>query len=227
MNTNNTQPIATAKPDSLSIRGVPIETLIYDWDFFGAIALLIGKEEWMDEGKGRMLNALLVAWVDHGELPPSTQNVRNAASVGVPFLQAAMAGFACFGFDHGPIEKAADFLKDKWFHAHWYIDSGRIIPGFGHPLHKNDPRVSALRSVAVDTGVAGEHFNRLLDVERVFDGRGKNVHPNLAGISAALWLDMGFSVETVGLLPLLGRSIGFAAHYEEQARNPKKFKGTP
>ena len=50
---------------------------------------------------GRMLNAILVATLDHGVMPPSTLAARNVATSGAPLKDCVAAGILAFGHHHG------------------------------------------------------------------------------------------------------------------------------
>lgn len=228
-------PIATSSRNELSYRGVPVEAAIRDLTFAQLILLMLkGDVCTEDVGVPTMINALLVAWADHGEPPPSTQCTRLAASCHVPFIQAAMAGFACWGNSHGPVEAAALFIKrfaENEGERKYLVDPvwkyGFKVPGFGHPLHTQDPRIAPLLQVAMNLGLASKYVQATHDIEKMIASHEKNVSVNLAGITAALWLDMGFPARAVGLIALAGRAVGLAAHYVEVVESGASFIGTP
>lgn len=225
-------PIAEFGVNALSYRGMPIAELIRGHSYSDVVFLLI-QERMPTPEEEQMFEALLIAWMDHGEPPPSTQNVRNAASVGVDLIPAVCSGLMCFGADHGPVTLAAHTIENTAVFGvkglGEMLEQDYKIPGFGHPVHSSDPRVSALLAEysRLRMNGDGKHVGILHDIQRLLHSYGKEVRPNLAGVSAAIWLDLGFTPDTAGVLALAGRSIGMAAHYAEQRSNPKKFKGTP
>lgn len=217
----------------LMVRGILIQDAIERLTFIEMLILMLtGRIPASLDPRVQMLNALLVAWSDHGEPPPSTQACRLAASCGVSFSQAAIAAFACFGAQHAPLEAAAKYLQGLVVRENnpdvmrKFVRVTGKIPGFGHPLHVADPRVGPLLRLAVILELNGRHVQAAKTTETMLAGFGKEVVVNLAGVTAALWLDMGFSAETVGVIGVVGRSIGLVAHYAEQKTQPA-FKGTP
>lgn len=225
-----TDALTTFAPDALYIRGRNIRDMIESMTFIGGILWML------DESKSephieRMLNALLVAWIDHGEEPPSTQNVRNVATVAQSFPMACIAGLATFGGIHVPIDQAARFLVTMEHLAGASVAQLEFIqstlkrgkiPGLGHPVHAMDPRVGPLLAAAAECADGLSHCQALHDAERILSSlvHGEGPRANLAGVTAAIWLDLGFSVDTVGLIPVLGRTVGWAAHYAQQRSFP-------
>lgn len=232
-----TPPLSNFTVNSLSIRGMPIEKLIEGVSFLEAIVFMLEGQE-LDPKTAAVMNALLVAWVDHGKEPPSTQNVLNVASVKGSFAMAAIGGLATFGGAHCPIEDCAQFLMEMGIRQdcpeaqYQLIIAMRRVPGFGHPVHTVDPRVRPLLKVAARNMDSFHYVTALRNAElmltRKLNESGESVmpvHPNLAGVTAALWMDLGFDMDTVGLIPLLGRSVGWAAHYALQRAQPS-FAGS-
>lgn len=228
--------IAQFSVNQLSIRGVPIEELIAGRSFLEVLWLTLRQEEPTSEQLS-LVDSMLIAWVDHGENPPSCQNVRNVASVKQCFAMATIAGLATFGSAHVPIEQSAYFLKQMVCFAGdeaaqmEFVKSWPRVPGFGHPVHTVDPRVRPLLICAGRVFTYCPHIQALHDAESCLHRRLNEsdsvipVHPNLAGITAAIWLDLGFEIDTVGLIPIMGRLVGWAAHYAEQRELPA-FSGS-
>lgn len=230
---NSLPPICTFFSGSLHYRGQDVCDLIGRNTFVETLVLLLtGSLPLVPDPRCSMIDALLLAWADHGEPPPSTQAVMHAAAVGAPLIQAAISGFSMFGWDHAPVDAAACLLAD------WPMDgvttmmrevmaSGEKLPGFGHPVHQADPRARALLHLGKELAITATATDLLQAIEAEFGIHGKNVKSNLAGATAALWLDMGFRRESVGLIALVGRSVGLAAHHSEVVRRGTKFIGTP
>lgn len=223
--------IAQFTVNELSIRGEPIAELILERSFLEVLVMTLGQGTQTGPAHA-LIDAMLIAWVDHGENPPSCQNVRNVASVKQCFAMAAIAGLATFGGAHVPIEQSAYFLKqmacfagDKLSQAE-FIRTWPRVPGFGHPVHTGDPRVPPLLTVAARMLDHFPHIQALKDAEACLEDMGTvELHPNLAGVTAAIWLDLGFEIDTVGLVPIMGRLVGWAAHYAEQRALPA-FSGS-
>lgn len=231
-----TPPLTSFTVNSLSIRGMPIDKLIEGVSFLEALVFMLEGQE-LDPETAAVLNALLVAWIDHGKEPPSTANVRNVACVKGSFAMAAIAGLATFGSAHVPIEECAQFLLEMGIRQacpeaqYQLVCSMSRVPGFGHPVHSEDPRVRPLLKVAARNMDSFHYVTALRNAEKALARKLNEsssvmpVKPNLAGLTAALWMDLGFDVDSVGLIPLLGRSVGWAAHYSLQRAQPS-FSGT-
>ena len=62
-------------------------------------------------GVGRLMEAMLVSFIDHGATPPSTLAARNTATTGAPLRACVAAGLLGFGRYHGgDIESCMQFL---------------------------------------------------------------------------------------------------------------------
>lgn len=220
-----TPPLCSFTRDELAYRGIPIADVVGKETFTTFVPFFLTGRADYRKNKAALLDALLLAWLDHGEPPPSTQAAALAASCGVGFIPALCAAFQCWGAAHAPVEAAAALLYGPQAGIKGRIAAGEKLPGYGHPVHGNDPRVNPLLRVALELQIAGEYFKRAGDIEALLAQMHKRAKINLAGLTAALWLDMGFTPGTVGLVAALGRAVGLAAHYDA-ARNGKQFRGT-
>jgi len=226
-------PICDFKDGLILYRGKDSRKLIGARTFAEMLVFMLSGETAEDvDPRCQMVDALLAAWIDHGEPPPSTQAVRAAASVGAPFIQSAISGFSMFGWDHAPVDNAAELLNSchsvgDVIPMEDMLRAGLKIPGFGHPVHRNDPRAVRLLELAQRLGLSQQCCYLLGQMERSLISAGKPVSPNLAGVTAAIWLDMGFRRESVGVIALAGRAVGMAAHHSEVVRSGEKFIGTP
>lgn len=226
-------PICQFTENEIEYRGYDVSQLLGQHMFSEMIVLLLTGQMPKDfDRRPDMIEALLVAWVDHGAPPPSTQAVRLAASVGTPFMPAAMSGFLMFGWDHAPIDAACALLEacvasngaDPAIQA---LLDGYKLPGFGHPVHTVDPRSGKLLQLAVDFEIHSHACQMIGCIESILAASNRKVCANLAGVTAAIWIDMGFNRESVGLIALAGRAVGMAAHHSEVVRSGSKFLGTP
>lgn len=212
----------------LQIRGVPIATVIDNMTFVDCMLFTL-KGRNPDPQIAEMINGLLVAWVDHGMEPPSTANVRNAASVLSSFPSACIAGLSTFGTAHVPIELAGRFLQEMEVRSESRESQEELmyrwgrVPGIGHPVHRCDPRVKPLLNLAANNLTDLRHLGALHRAESILAGMLQEEEPptaNLAGVTAAIWLDLGFDIDTIALIPVIGRAVGWAAHYAEQRQMP-------
>lgn len=100
--------------------------------------------------------------------------------------------------------------------------AGRLIPGLGHPLHKQaDPRTTAIFGIAETEGLTGSHLRLFEAVGRVHpDILGRRLPLNGAGVCGAALADLGFPVPILRGFALLARAAGLLGHLAEELRNP-------
>src|SRR5450759_3160070 len=73
-------------PNKILVRGYPLDEMMGRLGFAEAVYLLL-MGELPTPAIGRMLNAVLVATIDHGVTPPSTLAARNVATTGAPLKE--------------------------------------------------------------------------------------------------------------------------------------------
>jgi citrate synthase len=185
--------------------------------------------------RGRVLQALIVACVDHGVTPPSTQVCRLAASARVPYEVALAQGVGGISDVHGGASgRAAEFftryLKERNKSGKDPSDvlegliaktlrQGKRVPGLGHRIHTADPRCDVLFRVAEETGVATKCVQALKSAPTLFARvRGLSLPINVDGAIGAIVADMGLSPIVATLVFVLGRVAGLSAHYFEEIR---------
>src|SRR5678815_184070 len=151
--------IIDIEPGKIAIRGYPIQELIGTLSFPAMVWLML-RGEVPEPAQARLLEAALVAAVDHGPHAPSIAIARMAVTCGLP-LNGAMAsainalddvhggaGQQCMELfqsiaqraDAGEREKDAVEPELDRFIA----ERGKIVPGFGHRFHGIDPRAVKL-----------------------------------------------------------------------------------
>ncbi|HOC19070.1 MAG TPA: citrate/2-methylcitrate synthase, partial [Vicinamibacterales bacterium] len=101
--------------------------------------------------------------------------------------------------------------------------AGRPIPGFGHRIHRSDPRAARLLTMAHELELDGEHVRMIRTMERVVEAQPPGAHGalplNVDGAIAAVCADMGFEPELGNAMFMMARVPGLIAHaHEEQAR---------
>jgi len=185
------------------------------------------------EERGRILQALVVACIDHGVTPPSTQVCRLAASARVPYEVALAQGVGGISDVHGGAsgQAAAFFIRYSKKQKETGMDpsdvlkglmeetlsEGKRVPGLGHRIHTEDPRCDILWSVAEETGVAAQCVQALKSAPSIFSRVRKVSLPvNVDGVIGAIVADMGLSPDVATLVFLLGRVAGLSAHYFEE-----------
>lgn len=228
--------ISRIRPGEILLRGYPVEQLIGRITFAEQIWLML-RGDLPTPGQGRLLEAALVAAVDHGPQAPSIAAARMAATCGVGLNSAVATGAGLLGDTHGGAgqqcmdilrrmtagEDAADIVKE-------FRSRKAYVPGFGHRFHPHDPRRDPLLTLvqeAVDAGeVPGEALAAGRALEKALsDGRPKPVPMNIDGATAIVYSELGFPAELGRGLFVLSRSVGILAHAWEEQQGGARIKG--
>jgi citrate synthase len=237
--------IVDIEPGRIAVRGYPIEQLIGRLTFPQMIWLML-RGSVPTRAEADLLEATLVAGVDHGPHAPSIAISRMAVTCGLPLNGAMasainvlddvhggagqqcmelMAAIAHDGGDGEPGDEAVAAGLDRWMAAH-----GRIVPGFGHRWHDIDPRAVKLLAMVRDAqaaGTIGGRYARIGErIERELSRRkGTPIPMNVDGACAAIHLELGFAAPLGRGLFILSRSVGILAHAWEQSRQGGRIKG--
>ena len=132
------------EPNKILVRGYPLDEVMGRLTFGEAIYLLLVGEI-PSPSMGRLMEALLVSFIDHGATPPSTLAARNTATTGAPLRACVAAGVLGFGRYHGgDIESCMQFL-----------DSGLALVREGGTLARGrrDDRPAVRRRARDATGI--------------------------------------------------------------------------
>jgi citrate synthase len=220
--------ISQAYPDRVEVRGRDLTgDLMGRLTFTEYFHLLLTGEEPTEEQRF-FLDLLLVSIAEHGMMPTNVAARMTLAADPDSLQGAVAAGILGAGpVVLGTAEECARLLAEAESArrsaeqvAKEYRESGRKVPGFGHPVHKPvDPRAERILELAHDHGVGGAHvaFARSLRDE---------VHPLPMNVSmpiAAVMLDLGFPVPAVKAVPILARTAGLLAHLAEEGEQPIGF----
>lgn len=176
-----------------------------------------------------LLNAILVASMDHGLSPSSGFVPRVVASTGNNLVHSIAAGLLTLGPYHGlAIADAAETIlqvKERGLESlqESHFSSRKRIMGLGHPHYKQvDPRSEQLFLLAHEAGISTQHQEIMVQIQKaVFDQSEKHLVINIDGAIAALLLDLGFPPEAGNGLFALARCGGMIAHVlEERQEKP-------
>jgi citrate synthase len=196
---------------------------------FSHVAYLVLKGELPTESQGRVMDAILVASVDHGATPPSVLAARTVASGGAPLTAGIAAGIMTINRHHGgAIEGCMNVLleavtrkrekgQDATAAAHElvseYREQKKRIPGYGHRIHKADPRTAKLFAICEEEGGAGEYVEMGHALRAAMkDIIGKDLPMNVDGAIAAVLCEMDFPPEMGNGLFAIARTVGLTAH---------------
>ena len=235
--------IIDMEPGRIEIRGHPIENLIGNLTFAEMVWLMVRGNRPSPE-QAKLLEAALVAAVDHGPQAPSIAAARMAVTCGLS-LNGAM-GNAVHMLDdvHGGAgEQLVTFLlqlkqddmptgEDLARRIEQYqTEVTPYIPGFGHRFHKPaDPRAIRLMALVEDARsqsiVTGYFMQTALQIEQILaEMKGKPVPMNIDGATAVIFAELGFAPPLARGLFCLSRSVGAMAHGWEQMQQGGRNKG--
>jgi len=230
------------EPNKILMRGYPLDELMGRLTFGEAIYLLF-MGELPSPGIGRLMEAMLVSFIDHGITPPSTLAARNTATTGAALRACVAAGLLGFGKYHGgDIESCIQFLDNGLDMvrkgASLREAAERLIegckendetpPGFGHRFHTRDPRAARLFQMALELEVEAEHIQMIRAVEIALQEHcvpGEKPLPvNIDGAIAAVCGDIGIPPSIANALFIISRVPGIAAHADEERvrQNPMR-----
>lgn len=230
-------------PGKIGIRGYPIQELIGQISFADMIWLMT-RGELPFKGQGKLLEAALVASVDHGPHAPSIAIARMAVTCGVDLNNAMASGINVLGDIHGgPGQQCMELYEeiraasgdDLAASTDRVLDSviarnGKIVPGFGHRFHPVDPRVAPLLALVDEASRAGTISGNYAPIGRAVEAAlrrrtGKAIPMNIDGVTAVIFCELGFPPPMGRGLFILSRSVGILSHAWEQAQRNERIKG--
>ncbi|WP_299847790.1 citryl-CoA lyase [uncultured Paracoccus sp.] len=238
--------IIDMRPGVIGFRGYPIQDLIGNVSLPAMIWLMVAGRL-PNDAEAELLDAALVAGVDHGPQAPSIAAARSAVTCGLALNNAMASAVNMLGDVHGGAgqqtlelyyniaarQDAGASLEDATAAAvtDWQQTRTKFIPGFGHRFHKDgDPRAPRLlelvRNVAARGGVSGRFADIGEAVERHLGaGRSRPVPMNIDGATAVIFAELGCEPPLARGLFCLSRSVGILAHAWEQTQQGGRNKG--
>jgi len=236
--------IIDMEPGKIALRGHPIEDLIGAVSFPQMIWLMtVGRMPSVAEAA--LLEAALVAGVDHGPQAPSIAAARMSATCGVGLNNAMANGVNMLGDVHGGAgEQCATLYYDISARMDagtslndavqdgldaWRALNGKIVSGFGHRFHKPvDPRAPRLMTLVRGAAKAGTVSGRFADIGEAVQanlGARKPLAMNIDGATAVIFCELGFPAPLSRGLFCLSRSVGILSHAWEQMQQGGRNKG--
>src|SRR3954452_2968800 len=240
--------IIEMKPGMIRYRGYAIEELIGRIGFAEMI-YLITRGELPDPAAAKLLEAALVAAVDHGPQAPSIAAARMAITCGVGINNAMASAINMLGDVHGGAGEQAVALynaiakrlgassDNKRMAA--AVTAGiaalkkqgiRDVPGFGHRFHPLDPRAPRLLELVDAAAKAGAVSGRFAAIGRAVEARlaktaGHAIPMNIDGATGVVYAELGFPPPLCRGLFVLSRSVGALAHALEEMQSGERSKG--
>lgn len=233
--------IGSSSAESITVRGRDLATEVMGKMTFSDLAFLLASGRVPTENEVKLFDAVLVSLAEHG-LTPTALAARLTYTGAPEAMQGAMAAGLLGGGSVflGPVEDTARFLheilaglsgedvSDEELKAaaeeaaRAAIESGRRIPGLGHPIHKDtDPRTPRLYEIAREAGLVGPHLKLLELVSAVYKAQSNKRLPiNGAGAAGAALTDLGFPPSLTRGFALLARAAGLIGHLAEECQRP-------
>lgn len=241
--------IIDMSPGVIRFRGYAIEDLIGRVSFAQMIWLMT-RGELPDPRAARLLEAALVAAVDHGPQAPSIAIARMAMTCGIGINNAMASATNVLGDVHGGAgeqcmalyEGVAARLGDATDQADLNkavadeIEAQRTagvthLPGFGHRFHPVDPRAPRLLALVDEAQAQGVVSGRYARIARAIEDAiaqrrgGRPVPMNIDGATAVIFAELGFAPTLCRGLFILSRSVGALAHAWEESQSGARNKG--
>jgi citrate synthase len=231
-------------PGKIAVRGYPIEELIGSAGFADMVYLLL-RGELPERPQAELLEAAMVASVDHGPHAPAIAISRMAVTCGLPVNGAMASAINVLDDVHGGAgQQCMELYReiageagdgDPALAARAALerrrDAGtRYIPGFGHRFHPVDPRTPRLFALLDAARSAGVVPGRFIAIGRAVEtalgaGRAHPVPMNIDGVTAVIYSELGFEPELGRGIFILSRALGILAHAWEETRQGGRLKG--
>lgn len=238
--------ISYTTPEEIRLRGYDLAELLGTVPFSHLVHLLFTGELPSPE-IGRVIDALMVASVDHGAGTPSVLTARTAASGGANLKNAGVAGLLALDRFHGAaiedcmvimesvvaasreIPGPDNMLRAAEVIVKRIVSAGERVPGFGHRQHTKDPRVEKLFQLTYEAGVDGAYIEAAWAIaDALRQVTGKDLPINIDGAAAAILCELHYPTGLGNGPFLIARFTGILAHaYEEIMKMPRMRRIDP
>ncbi len=212
-----------------------------DEDFASILFRVVTGEVTVDPARARMLEAMVVASVDHGVTPPSAQATILASSVRGTYEMCVANGIGAITDVHGGAgQMAADFFLtcaakaqadnlelDEAVKANVAeaVAARKRIKGLGHRVHSQDPRRTVLWDLVEAQGLSGSCVAVSRIIGDIFAAmKGRNLPINVDGVIGAIVADLGVPTSLAKALFVYGRVAGLSAHHFEEVATQRQMR---
>lgn len=241
--------IIDMRPGMIRYCGYAVEDLIGRVGFADMVFLMTRGELPTPEA-ARLLEAALVAAVDHGPQAPSIAAARMAITCGVGINNAMASAINMLGDVHGGAgEQCVSFynaidrrLAEKSASEQRVAEAVRAemralsdsgvshVPGFGHRFHPRDPRAPRLLELVDAAAAKGAVSGRFAAIGRAAEQelaaqKGRAIPMNIDGATGVVFAELGFPPPLCRGLFVLSRSVGALAHAWEEMQSGQRNKG--
>ncbi len=236
--------ISEADEGRILVRGYPIEEIIEKLTATEAHWLLL-KGELPTPKEAEIFDVLQRCSMDQQFISSAACATRFAASASRSPVSAVAAGMLASGVVTGSPRPAMELLymaADRMAKENLTAEetAGRLvaehrerhelIPGFGHPMHRDgvEPRAVTLRRVAKEKGGWSEHGELLEAIQAELQrALGREVTINLAGMIAAVYCDLDFDPLLAESIAAVGYGWALTAHAVEEIRDGVPLRVIP
>jgi citrate synthase len=221
--------ITLSTDEQVYVRGVPLDQVI-GRETFASMLLRLWTGDAPTQADAALMDACLVAAIDHGPLAPSALVARTVASTRATPMSALAAGILSFGELHGAVvTRAMRLLKSLppegdvtgWARETFEREraAGRRLPGIGHRWHPHDLRAERLLDVASQHG-SGRNATAVRELAAAVARHvGRPVAVNIDAALAVALTELRLDPDYGDFAFAISRSCGLAAHIvEERAR---------
>lgn len=236
--------IIDVKPNTIIVSGYRIQDLMGRVSYGEMLHLMItGKLP--DETTGKLLEAVLLAACDQGVIAPSITVARMAATCGITFNCAMASGMNLLGNIHGgAIEEAMEIFYEMvdrsekedrkilavaFDIARKFNEAKKFMPGYGHPVHSEDPRSVRLWKMCEDAKIKGMISGKYVEAaQSIFvamkEVSGKHLTINVDASGAAVLCELGLPSRAAPGIICLSRGLGLLAHVFEESKSGRRMK---
>ena len=223
--------IGDAEFGHVTIRGYPVDQVIGKLTFVECIYLVIIGSLPTNK-QTAVLDLVLRSTLEHGFVTSASVTARYIAS-SIPEAPAAAVGAAALA--HGSVtgspQMNAEMLEDlvddtapgqreakMQALVKTTLEHGLIIPGLGHPIHKDDePRAVAIHDGLARLNAEGEHTRTMKRLREIFNEQsGKRLPINVDGAFSPALLDIGFKPLHMAGMGIMSFLPGIIAHSVEE-----------
>jgi citrate synthase len=233
--------LTLVEPNRILVRGYPVDEAMGRISFGEAVYLLL-VGELPSPSIGKLMEALLVAVIDHGTTPPSTLAARSVATTGATLRACVAAGVLGFGKFHGgdiescmvcleegvaAVREGASYEEAARQLVGYYRSRGERMPGFGHRIHTHDPRAARLFQMALELELDGPYTKLARAVERALNVERPEDQPlpiNVDGAIAAVSSDIGLDPALGNALFIISRVPGLIAQAHEERIRERRMR---
>jgi citrate synthase len=241
--------IIEMRPGMIRYRGYAIEDLIGRVSFASMVYLMTRGELPAPEA-AKLLEAALVAAVDHGPQAPSIAMARMAITCGVGINNAMASATNMLGDVHGGAGEQCVAFYDAVAARLGAGTAGspriaeavaaemralaergvRHVPGYGHRFHPLDPRAPRLLALVDAAAAKGVVSGRFATIGRAIEDalaaqKGRRIPMNIDGATGVVYAELGFAPPLCRGLFVLSRSVGALAHAWEEMQSGERNKG--